>query len=268
MKFCLKYICFSNRRKITLSQWEIESPNYFYAKLQTRQVSNNNNSVVYSFYPAMFAVCEPDRLRQTLECMFELVYIIACDENNFIQLKKIEKDWITEIEQQRPADSPLMRYSLRKLSSEHEWKFKENFTTLRFHLFYFIEILIAGIDINDVSKANISIHNLTLLFYIMPILDYSECVKYHEDLTADEKSLCLLSARLPLLAELALDRMLEIIQCLAITSPKDSSSQLGSFKDDSTKESEEEKVLKKAIDRCVAALFTNTAAPITSCINT
>ncbi|KAK6037356.1 hypothetical protein COOONC_25139, partial [Cooperia oncophora] len=132
--------------------------------------------------------------------------------------------------QHRSPDSPLARYSLQKLSSENKWDLKNNFSTFRFHLFYFVEILLAGIDINDVSKANISIHNLTLIFYVMPILDYSECVKHHEDLTPDEKSLCLLSARLPLLAELALDRMLGIIQCLAITAPKDSSSALGNFK--------------------------------------
>uniref|UniRef100_A0A158PC00 BLM10_mid domain-containing protein n=1 Tax=Angiostrongylus cantonensis TaxID=6313 RepID=A0A158PC00_ANGCA len=140
-------------------------------------------------YPAIFAVCEPHRLTQTLDCMFELIYIIACNQDVSTEQRKTEKAMVKEIER---------------------------------------------------------------------------CVKYYEDLTADEKSLCLMSARLPLLAELALDRMLEVIQTLSITSPKDSSSQLGSFKDEATKESEEEKVLKKGIDRCVAALFTNTAASITS----
>ncbi|VDM53878.1 unnamed protein product [Angiostrongylus costaricensis] len=128
----------------------------------------------------------------------------------------------------------------------------------------FVEATIQSLLYSLYSKDGKNGDNLTLIFYIMPILDYSECVKYHKDLTADEKSLCLMSARLPLLAELALDRMLEVIQSLSITSPKDSSSQLGSFKDEATKESVEEKVLKKGIDRCVAALFTNTAASITS----
>ncbi|ETN84792.1 hypothetical protein NECAME_06676, partial [Necator americanus] len=211
----------------------------------------------------MFAVCEPHRLTQTLDCMFELMFIIACDEKVGIKRLKMEKDWVEEMEKQRPPYSPLLDYSLQKLSSKHKWKIKENLSTFRYHLFYFFEILIAGIDINDVTKANISIHNLTLLFYIMPLLDYSECVKYHKDLTNDEKSLCFMSARLPLLAELTLDRILQIIQCLAVTSPKDSSTALGSFKDEETRESDEEKVLKKAIDRCVTALFTNTADSIT-----
>ncbi|KAK6750531.1 hypothetical protein RB195_002481 [Necator americanus] len=214
-------------------------------------------------YPAMFAVCEPHRLTQTLDCMFELMFIIACDEKVGIKRLKMEKDWVEEMEKQRPPYSPLLDYSLQKLSSKHKWKIKENLSTFRYHLFYFFEILIAGIDINDVTKANISIHNLTLLFYIMPLLDYSECVKYHKDLTNDEKSLCFMSARLPLLAELTLDRILQIIQCLAVTSPKDSCTALGSFKDEETRESDEEKVLKKAIDRCVTALFTNTADSIT-----
>lgn len=47
---------------------------------------------------------------------------------------------------------------------------------------------------------------MTLIFYIMPILDYSPCIKLRNDLTPDEKSLCLLSVRLPVLAEMALDR--------------------------------------------------------------
>ncbi|VDL79910.1 unnamed protein product [Nippostrongylus brasiliensis] len=230
-------------------------------------------------YPAMFAVCEPHRLTQTLDCMFELMFIIACDNKPDTVRKKMEKDWVQEMEkvggsdyapvasrgdqgttkhlQTRSPSSPISDYSLQKLSAEHEWKIKENFTTFRFHLFYFLEILIEGIDINDVAKANISIHNMTLIFYITPILDYSECVKYHKDLTPDEKSLCLLSRRLPVLAEMALDRILGIIQCLGVTAPKDSSSALGSFKDETTKESDEEKVLKKGIDRCVTALFTN-----------
>ncbi|PIO71577.1 hypothetical protein TELCIR_06521 [Teladorsagia circumcincta] len=195
--------------------------------------------------------------------MFELVFIIASDDKQGIERRKMEKDWVTEMEKCRSPDSPLARYSLQKLSAENKWDLKSNFTTFRFHLFYFLEILLAGIDINDVSKANISIHNLTLIFYIMPILDYSECVQHHKDLTPDEKSLCLLSARLPVLAEMALDRMMGVIQCLAITAPKDSSSALGNFKDESTKESEEERVLKKAIDRCVTALFTNTKFAIT-----
>ncbi|VDO28298.1 unnamed protein product [Haemonchus placei] len=215
-------------------------------------------------YPAMFAVCEPHRLTQTLDCMFELVYIIGSDDKQGIERKKMEKDWVAEMEKHRSPDSPLARHSLQKLSTENKWELKNNFSTFRFHLFYFLEILIAGIDINDVSKANIAIHNLTLIFYIVPILDYSECVKHHTDLTPDEKSLCLLSTRLPVIAEWALDRMLAVIQCLAITAPKDSSSALGNFKDESTKESEEEKVLKKAIDRCVTALFTNTKYAITA----
>ncbi|VDM65588.1 unnamed protein product [Strongylus vulgaris] len=64
--------------------------------------------------------------------------------------------------------------------------------------------------------------------------------------------------------ESALLRILQIIQCLAVTSPKNSTTALGSFKDEETRESDEEHVLKKAIDRCVTALFTNTADNITS----
>ncbi|KAK6040644.1 hypothetical protein COOONC_21851 [Cooperia oncophora] len=49
-------------------------------------------------YPAMFAVCEPHRLTQTLDCMFELVFIIASDEKQGIERRKMEKDWVAEME--------------------------------------------------------------------------------------------------------------------------------------------------------------------------
>ncbi|KAK6015020.1 hypothetical protein OSTOST_19563, partial [Ostertagia ostertagi] len=228
-------------------------------------------------YPAVFAVCEPHRLTQTLDCMFRTgVHHRQRRETG----NRTAKDG--EGLGSRNGKVPFTGLSNCAIFiTKSKWDLKSNFTTFRFHLFYFLEILIAGIDINDVSKANISIHNLTLIFYIMPILDYSECVKHHKDLTPDEKSLCLLSARLPVLAEMALDRyadfkglnlftepllifrMLGVIQCLAVTAPKDSSSALGNFKDESTKESEEERVLKKGIDRCVTALFTNTKYAIT-----
>ncbi|KAK6021419.1 hypothetical protein OSTOST_12908, partial [Ostertagia ostertagi] len=49
-------------------------------------------------YPAVFAVCEPHRLTQTLDCMFELVFIIASDEKQGIERRKMEKDWVAEME--------------------------------------------------------------------------------------------------------------------------------------------------------------------------
>ncbi|KJH47943.1 hypothetical protein DICVIV_05963 [Dictyocaulus viviparus] len=136
-----------------------------------------------STYPAIFAVDEPHRLTQTLDCLFELVFLIARDNDPSVKRLKMEKDWIMEMEQIR-----------------------DRLSTFRCHLFYFLEMLIEGIDINDVSKANISIRNLTLIFYITPILDYSDCVKYHKDLTDEEKALCMMSARLPVLAEMALNK--------------------------------------------------------------
>ncbi|VDK80878.1 unnamed protein product [Cylicostephanus goldi] len=69
-----------------------------------------------------------------------------------------------------------------------------------------------------------------LIFFMVPILDYSECIKYHNDLTDEEKALCMLSVRLPTLAEMALDKMLGIIESLAVAAPKDSASVIGNFK--------------------------------------
>ncbi|KAK6750530.1 hypothetical protein RB195_002480 [Necator americanus] len=193
-------------------------------------------------YPAIFAVDEPHRLTQTLDCLFEVVFLIARDSNPEIKRLKMEKDWVREMEEQRSPTSPIAQYSLEKL-----------------------KMLIEGIDINDVAKANIAIHNLTLIFFIVPILDYSGCIDYHDDLTDEEKALCKISVRLPVLAEMALDKMLGIVESLAVTAPKDSSSVIGSFCDAATtKEGSEEKILKKAIDRCVAAIFKNANDVITA----
>ncbi|VDM52991.1 unnamed protein product [Angiostrongylus costaricensis] len=208
-------------------------------------------------YPAMFAVDEPHRLTQTLDCLFESVFLIARDNDPSLKRLKMEKDWIEKMEKIRSPLSPIAEYSLNKLSRSLGFNIRNRLSTFRCHLFYFLEMLIEGIDINDVSKANITIHNLTLIFCITPILDYSDCVKYHTDLTDEEKALCKMSARLPVLAEMALNKMLEIIQCLSITAPKDSSTVIGGFKDVATKDGSEEKVLKKAVDRCVTAMCKN-----------
>ncbi|VDO45077.1 unnamed protein product [Haemonchus placei] len=219
--------------------------------------------VLEHIYSAIFAVDEPHRLTQTLNCLFELVFLIAEDSSSSPQRSPVEKNWIWKMEEIRSPNSPVEKYSLSKLNRGLEFNIEDYIKTYRCHLFYILEMLIEAIDINDVNKANIAIQNITLIFYVLPILDYSDCIKYH-DLTEDEKALCKLSARLPILAEMALDRMLNIIQCLSVTAPKDSSSVIGSFKDLATKEGSEEKVLKKAIDRCVAAIFKNADDPITS----
>ncbi|PIO65195.1 hypothetical protein TELCIR_13149, partial [Teladorsagia circumcincta] len=156
----------------------------------------------------------------------------------------------------RSPSSPIAKYSLKKLGKGLGFKIQDHLKTFRCHLSYLVELLIEAIDINDVEKANIAIQNLTLIFYMVPILDYSDCIKHHK-LTNEEQALCKMSVRLPVLAEMALDKMLDIIQCLSVTAAKDSSSAIGSFKDLATKEGSEEKVLKKAIDRCVAAIFKN-----------
>ncbi|KAE9420130.1 hypothetical protein Angca_004885 [Angiostrongylus cantonensis] len=215
-------------------------------------------------YPAMCAVDQPHRLTQTLDCLFELVFLIARDNDPSLKRLKMEKDWIKKLEKIRSPLSPIAEYSLNKLSRSLGFNIRDRLSTFRCHLFYFLEMLIEGIDINDVSKANITIHNLTLIFYITPILDYSDCVKYHTDLTDEEKALCKMSARLPVLAEMALNKMLEIIQCLSITAPKDSSTVIGGFKDAATMNGSEEKVLKKAIDRCVTAMCKNANSSVTS----
>ncbi|VDM65416.1 unnamed protein product [Strongylus vulgaris] len=215
-------------------------------------------------YTAIFAVDEPHRLTQTMNCLFEMVFLIAHDDDPNTKRLACQRDWIEEMEKARSPVSSIAKYSLKKLNESVPFKMKESLTGFRCHLFYFLELLIEGIDINDVAKANIAIHNLMLIFFIVPILDYSECIKYHKDLTNEEKALCVMSVRLPILAEMALDKMLGIIESLAVTAPKDSSTVIGSFKDVVTKEGSEEKILKKAINRCFSAIFKNSSDVVTA----
>ncbi|CAJ0602003.1 unnamed protein product [Cylicocyclus nassatus] len=57
--------------------------------------------------------------------------------------------------------------------------------------------------------------------------------------------------------------MLGIIESLAVAAPKNSASVIGGFKDVATKEGSEEKILKKAIDRCFEAIFKNSSDVVT-----
>ncbi|KAK5983589.1 hypothetical protein GCK32_018350 [Trichostrongylus colubriformis] len=50
-------------------------------------------------YPAIFAVDEPHRLTQTLNCLFELVFLISQDNNSDLPRTPMEKDWILEMEE-------------------------------------------------------------------------------------------------------------------------------------------------------------------------
>ncbi|WKY03229.1 hypothetical protein Q1695_004740 [Nippostrongylus brasiliensis] len=220
------------------------------------------SKVFEHIYAAIFAVDEPHRLTQTLNCLVELVFLISHDSDPTLKRTQMQKDWISEMERLRPDDSPIAKFSLEKLNQSVDFDMRASLTSFRCHLFYILEMLIDAIDINDVAKAKVAIFNLTLIFYMVPILDYSECIQYHK-LTNEEIALCKLSARLPILAEMALDKMLNIIQCLSVTAPKDSSSVIGSFKDLATKDGSEEVVLKKAIDRCVTAIFKNANEMIT-----
>ncbi|VDO30961.1 unnamed protein product [Haemonchus placei] len=160
--------------------------------------------VLEHIYSAIFAVDEPHRLIQTLNCLVELVFLISQDNNLSPSHTPMEKDWILEMEK-----------------------------------------------------------NITLVFYMVPILDYSDCIQYHS-LTDKEKALCKMSPRLPVLAGMALDKILSVIECIAVTAPKDSSTVIGNFKDLAAEEGSEEKLLKKAINRCVAAIFKNANQHVTS----
>ncbi|XGW27632.1 hypothetical protein V3C99_007882, partial [Haemonchus contortus] len=219
--------------------------------------------VLEHIYSAIFAVDEPHRLTQTLNCLVELVFLISQDYNLSPSHTPMEKDWILEMEKIRSPNSPIGKYSLKKLSRGSKSKIRDHLKTFRCHLFYILEMLIEAIDINDVDKASIAIQNITLIFYMVPILDYSDCIKYHS-LTDKEKALCKMSPRLPVLAGMALDKILSVIECIAVTAPKDSSTVIGNFKDLAAEEGSEEKLLKKAINRCVAAIFKNANQHVTS----
>ncbi|KAK6031584.1 hypothetical protein OSTOST_02261 [Ostertagia ostertagi] len=137
---------------------------------------------------------------KTFRChLFYLVEMLI----EAIDINDVEKANIAI--QIRSPNSPIGKYSLSKLGQGLDFEIRDHLKTFRCHLFYLVEMLIEAIDINDVEKANIAIQNLTMIFYMVPILDYSDCIKHHK-LTFEEQALCRMSARLPVLAEMALDK--------------------------------------------------------------
>lgn len=150
----------------------------------------------------------------------------------------------------------------------------KEFRTIRPHLIYLLEALTCAIDINDVQKTALSLQvsahpaktrpfqNMNLIFFLVPNIDCSPCLELRDDLTDDEKILCQLTGRLPILTDHILEKILDIIRSLSVCAPKNSTELLGGLKDETTVHGEEEKNLRRAIDCCINALLCNSSPDI------
>ncbi|CAI4233051.1 unnamed protein product [Auanema sp. JU1783] len=212
-------------------------------------------------YPALNAVCEPHRLIQTLDCLIELAFQLAVDTLPERKKASIDGNWMAELEKIR--DMSAIRYHRSASLSFREKQVKsQHFLTLRHHLINLMEALVVAIDINDVEKTTVGLENLIMIFYLVPIIDASPCIVIWKDLTEDEKQLCELTGRLPLIASQVMNKILQIVGSLAVCAPKDTMEFVGGLKDEATKTGEEEKALRKVIDRCVSVLLANSSADI------
>lgn len=138
--------------------------------------------------------------------------------------------------------------------------------TLRYHLIHLLEALVSAVDINNILKTIISLQNIMLIYYLIPNVDASECIKLHNDLTVDEKELCKLTKKLPGLVDTLFNKLLQIIQCLAVCAPKNSTELLGSLNDEQTSIGDHEFELMKSTEKVVTVVFSNSSEPIAAAL--
>lgn len=149
-----------------------------------------NKLLLFSTYAALHAVCEPHRLTHTLQCLVGVVYQLAADKQPNPQRQKIDNlgEEINRIRQLNTEKSRLLT------GKEKTWlDANQSLLTLRHHLIHLLEALITAVDINDTYKTLLSLQNIVLIYYLIPNVDASDCVKYHSEMTEDEKELCKLT---------------------------------------------------------------------------
>ncbi|CAI5438505.1 unnamed protein product [Caenorhabditis angaria] len=212
-------------------------------------------------YSAIFALSEPERLSTTMDSTINIIFQIMRSSIDDLGRKcstPIPNYWIEKMEEERMSWSTYREGSKMKQLTTHKY------SSIRHHTIYLMEIYVNSIDVNDVGRAEASLKTLALIFRSIPVMDFSEALEYYsKGMTEDDKILCLLSKRIPIIVEEAFEKILKAIGHLAVCAAKDSISNIGTMNDTVSKDGEEEKLLKYAITTCVEALFTNSNQKLT-----
>ncbi|CAB3408945.1 unnamed protein product [Caenorhabditis bovis] len=221
---------------------------YLVASLNVRLVAPKLLDHVYS---ALFAVNEPERLSTTIDALVVVIFELLRDNTN--ERKKYEEfsnEWIVRMEAER-MNWPTFREGsqIRDIESRR-------ITTLRHHAIYILELYVNSIDVNDVNRTEAVLKSIVLICTSIPVIDFSNADQYYKcEMDEDDALLCQLSKRLPIIVEAIFEKILAVICCMAVCAPKDSMNNIGTMNDFVTSDGTEERVFKKSIDECVAAIF-------------
>ncbi|CAJ0947669.1 unnamed protein product, partial [Mesorhabditis belari] len=190
-------------------------------------------------YPSLKATCEPHRFNQSLRCLEEVI-LLLCQEKSEAHLSIVSNGFGNGEED-----------GVGSLTFTGESK---ETISVRSHVILILDELVDGIDINDLDKIIIVVQIMSHFFYLIPNVDASSLAENGDSLTHEESALCRLTARLPVIAEKAIEKIITIITILAAVPERNEEGCNGT---ESEEFGSDEKTLKKAIEKCVNALFVN-----------
>uniref|UniRef100_A0A915A5Y9 Proteasome activator Blm10 mid region domain-containing protein n=2 Tax=Parascaris univalens TaxID=6257 RepID=A0A915A5Y9_PARUN len=193
-------------------------------------------------YPSLSTTTEPNRLKQSLECLVEICVPLIRDNGEFeyCNYNTCKRQWITEFQGSslvcnKTAVTHRTLKTSAKMSTEsvevkRAHKARE---PLRRHALVLLDALVSAIDINDVVKLSLAFRIIATFFTLFPIVDCSNAPNNQQYgiLNEEEKSLCALTATIPRIITKLLDRVLTLISQLATAVPKDSTTCLDSICD-------------------------------------
>ncbi|GMR34065.1 hypothetical protein PMAYCL1PPCAC_04260 [Pristionchus mayeri] len=249
--------------------------------------------ILDQLYPSLNALCEPDRLTNSLAALKRMLILIASDRidrGGYSDVRHpTKKDWLLERDkesdrltlanvrrskrrkrklQKTPQDknSPVGKKSARVsdagLRTDNAQSETEAVLSWRPHLVYIAEALLECIDINDTDKAALAYDVFTPLFAVMPIVDCSQAGSDQAgDVSEEEHRLTQLSKRLKDIALKFVDKTFAIIDAFATNAPSTTGLEsVGGIKDSDAlrKQGSDECVMENCIAHAFGTLFSHT----------
>ncbi|CAI2316073.1 unnamed protein product [Caenorhabditis sp. 36 PRJEB53466] len=207
-------------------------------------------------YSSLTAFSEPHRLTVIMQTFSIVCFeVIRLPDADYRAPRNIVYDskWFRAFEEQRTNWATYRTGSVVPQVLTHQ------FTSLRAHAFYMIEIFVNNIDVNDVYRTASVLRALVVLFSSFPLMDFSAAIEHHGDeMNDDDRILCRISKRVPTFVEFAFERILDVITCLSVVPAKSSagvSVGVSMSTESQQAEGEEELILKTGICQCVSAIF-------------
>ncbi|VDM43246.1 unnamed protein product [Toxocara canis] len=207
-------------------------------------------------YPSLSATTEPNRLKQSLECLVDICVSLVRDngEHQYPRFNTCKLDWVAELI--KNAFVRLLKLVLQSLilrhfhgSSNGKIEYREKSSSkgrrscaevsacdhgrepLRHHAVVLLDALVSAIDINDVVKLSLAFRIIESFFTLIPIVDCSGAleIEHYQSLSDEERYLCALTAVLPRIVTKLMNRIFTLISQLATAVPKDSTTCLDSI---------------------------------------